>query len=145
MDKLNDDLDIFEQEQLLKKKIEAYEITLEKVRAMMHGVKTLLGNEPRMIGSIPGVGNLDDQLIIFFDYWLDTYKQAILSEVESKDLFLTQITLFRSDGPEFVTFLHKWKLMRIMHSDAFRPVWNWMVDEMNISVKGDKDEMNADL
>ena len=30
MDKLNDDLDIFEQEQLLKKKIEAYELTKEK-------------------------------------------------------------------------------------------------------------------
>ena len=140
MDKLNADLDIFEQEQLLKKKIEAYEITLEKVRAMMHGVKTLLGNEPRMIGLIPGVGNLDDQLVLFFDYWLDQCKQTILSEVESKETFLTQIMLFRSDNSEFASFLHKWKIMRIMHSDSFRPVWNWMVDEMNISVKSDKNE-----
>ena len=147
MDKLNDDLDIFEQEQLLKKKIEAYEITLEKVRAMMHGVKTLLGNEPRMIGLIPGVGSLDDQLILFFDYWLDRCKQAILSEVEKKELFITQIMLFRSDNSEFATFLHKWKMMRIMHSDSFRHVWNWMVDEMNISVKGkgDKNENDVDF
>ena len=140
IDKLNDNMDIFEQEQLLKKKIEAYEITLEKIRALMHGVKTILGNEPRLIGSIPGIGRLDDQLSIFFDYWLDTYKSGILSEVETKELFLTQITLFRSDAPEFRSFLHQWKLMRIMHNDDFRPVWNWMVDEMNISIKAGKQE-----
>ena len=145
MDKLNDDLDIFEQEQLLKKKIEVYELTKEKVRALMIGIKTLLSNEPEMIGAIPGIGNLDEQLILFFDFWLKQNKSIILEDVTSKSFFMSQLTLFRSDASEFNAFLQKWKLMRIFHNDSFLAVWNWMKDELNISSKAEKAEKDDDV
>ena len=144
MDKLNDDLDIFEQEQLLKKKIEAYEITKEKVRALMIGIKTLLSTQPEMIGAIPGIGGLDEQLILFFDFWLKHNKTIILIVVTSKSLLMSQLTLFRLDAQEFNAFLQKWKLMRIFNDDSFLPVWNWMKEELNILSKADKSEKSDD-
>lgn len=144
MDKLNDNLDIFEQEQLLKKKIEAYEITKEKVRALMIGIKTLLSTQPEMIGAIPGIGGLDEQLILFFDFWLKQNKTIILEDVTSKSLLMSQLTLFRSDAQEFNAFLQKWKLMRIFNDNSFLPVWNWMKEELNILSKADKSEKSND-
>ena len=140
IDQLAGDMDIFEQEQLLKKKIEAYEMTQEKVKALMNAVKSLLSNEPQMVGTIPGLGCLDDQLILFFDFWINQNKGVILSNVSSESTFFEQLTLLRSDGPEFTNFLHKWKLYRILKNDSFLTIWKWMVDELNIELKVEKAE-----
>ena len=134
------DMDIFEQEQLLKKKIEAFEMTQEKVRALIMSVKSLLSNEPQMIGAIPGIGCLDDQMQIFFDYWLNQYKERILSEVESQSLFYNQLMLLKADPMEYQSFLQKWKLMRMFKNDSFISVWKWMIKELNVSIKNAKEE-----
>ena len=110
----------------------------------MIGIKTLLSNEPEMIGAMPGIGNLDEQLILFFDFWLKQNKSMILEDVTSKSLLMSQLTLFRSDAPEFNAFLQKWKLMRIFNNDSSIVVWNWMKEELNISSKAEKAEKDDD-
>ena len=111
----------------------------------MIGIKTLLSNEPEMIGAIPGIGGLDEQLILFFDFWLKQNKSMILEDVTSQSFFISQLMLFRSDAQEFNAFLQKWKLMRIFHNDSFLAVWNWIKDEMNIPSKADKTEKDDDI
>lgn len=109
----------------------------------MSGVKTLSGNQPEMIGSVPGIGALDDQMSVFFDYWVHQNKQAMLQEITSKSLFMSQLMLLRTDVQEFNVFLCKWKLIRILNDDSFISVWDWMKDELNSPCVQDKDE--ADL
>ena len=140
IDQVAGNMDIFEQEQLLKKKIEAFEMTQEKVRALMKSVKSLLSSEPQMIGAIPGIGGYEDQLQIFFDYWLNQNKEVILSQVESTNFFFEQLSILKMDQAEFQTFLQKWKLQRILENDSFLIVWKWMVDDLNISLKMPKEE-----
>ena len=142
INKLNEDLDVFEQEQLLKKKIEAYEITQEKMKAIMASVKILLGNQPEMIGSIPGVGSLEDQLTLGFDFWLNQYKITLLEDVVDVEMFIEQLNLLKSDPKDFIPFLQKWKLIRILKNDVFSAIWKWICDELNIECKSDKEEMN---
>ena len=142
IDQVAGEMDIFEQEQLLKKKIEAFEMTQEKVRALVNSIKSLLGNEPQMIGAIPGIGTLDDQLRIFFDYWMDQNKAIILSDVETAELFFDQMMILKSDAMEYQMFLQKWKFMRMLKNDEFFSVWKWMVTELNLSVKSQKQELD---
>ena len=140
LDKLNENLDVFEHEQMLKRKIEAYETTQEKVKALMDFVKNIIHQKPEMIGSIPGMGGLEDQLVISFDIWLHANKTVILQRVSDSQLFIKQIVTMRSDPKDFVTFLQNWKLIRIFKNDEFDAVWKYMQKELNISVKSDKEE-----
>ena len=144
IDQVAGEMDIFEQEQLLKKKIEAFEMTQEKVRALINSIKSLLGNEPQMIGAIPGIGSLDDQLQVFFDYWINQNKRIILSDVETPEMFFDQMMILKSDVMEYQTFLQKWKLMRMLKNDEFSSVWKWMVGELKISVKSQKQELDEE-
>ena len=114
------------------------------ILANLDSVKHLLGNEPQMIGTIPGIGCLDDQLTLFFDFWINQNKHYILSTVKDEQTFFNQLTLMRSDGPEFISFLHKWKLLRILKNDSFSTVWNWLVEELNIECSNQKAEDDAD-
>ena len=61
----------------------------------MLGIKTLLSTQPEMIGALPGIGGLNEQLILFFDFWLKQNKIIILEDVTSKSLLMSQLTLFR--------------------------------------------------
>ena len=144
IDQVAGEMDIFEQEQLLKKKIEAFEMTQEKVRALINSIKSLLGNEPQMIGAIPGIGSLDDQLQVFFDYWINQNKRIILSDVETLEMFFNQMMILKSDVMEYQTFLQKWKLMRMLKNDEFSSVWKWMVGELKISVKSQEQELDEE-
>ena len=140
IDKLNDDLDVQDQELLLKKKIEAYEITQEKIRALMSYVKQTLAKKPEMIGSIPGLGCLEDQMNVCFDYWINAHKTAILSTVKDVNSFMEQILILKSDPKEFSMFLQKWKFIRMLKNDSFQAIWSWMKEELNIEIKSDKEE-----
>ena len=137
IEKLNDDLDVFEQEQLLKKRIEAYEITQEKVKALMEATKNVIETQPAMIGCIPAIGGLDDQLMVCFDFWLNKHKYSIKNKVVDFTLFMEQIMILKSDPKDFVTFLQKWKMLRIFNNDCFDPVWNFITTELSIECKKD--------
>ena len=52
--------------------------------------------------------------------------------------------MLRSDGPEFTSFLHKWKMYRILKNDSFLTVWEWVVDEISIELKVEKAEDDVD-
>ena len=144
IDKVNDNLDIFEEEQLLKKKIEAFEITQQKINALMTAVKTMLGNNPELIGSMPGAGSLTDQLAVCFGYWLNQNKSVIISNVASKELFLDQLMTLKSEQQEYKAFLHKWKLVRMFENDSFLKVWEWIKDELSIECHSHKEEADEE-
>ena len=144
IDKLNENLDVFEQEQMLKRKIEAYETTQEKVKALMDSVQNIICKKPEMIGSIPGMGSLEDQLMISFDIWLHANRTMIFQKVSDSQLFIKQIITMRSDPKDFVAFLQNWKLIRIFKNDKFEQVWKFMQKDLNISVKNDKEEADID-
>ena len=128
---LNDKLDIFEQEQLDKKKIEIFEITKQKLKTMKQELETHFINDPHIIGCIPGIEN---QLSLAFDCWIDKYKHIIIEDEAISDkveLFIEQLTILKTDKLEWDTFLSKWKLNRILYKDNFQIIWNKIKKEMN--------------
>ena len=153
---LNEKLDVFEKEQLDKKKIEMFEITKQKLSAVRQMMLTQFVNEPHLIGSISGV---EDQLSMAFDCWIHNYKHIIAEDPSVKkdlDLFINQLAILRTDMVEWQTFLIKWKLNRIFLGDDFQLVWNKIKAELNIQVdvinvlgesnvrNNDKEELDSD-
>lgn len=137
---LRNRLDVFEQEQLDKKKIEMFEITKQKLAATKSTMHSYLINDPHLIGCIPGVEN---QAGLAFDCWLNTYKEAIMKDEAIKnqlELFLYQLTLIRSDMTEWNNFISTWKLYRIFYKDNFQIVWNKIKNELDIDTPSDKNE-----
>ena len=129
---VKDKMDIFEREQLDKKKIEMFEVTKQKALAMKQSVETTFMNEPHLIGCIPGI---EDQEAVAFDCWLGRYKHIIQDDPAIKkdmELFIKQITLLRMDNVEWKDFLSKWKLRRIFHNDDFFKVWMKIKSDLNI-------------
>ena len=137
LDKLNKGLTEYEEEQIQKKKQLAVLLTNEKTKAYMEMYKLKLGSHPELLGLLPS-SSLEDQLTAGFDLWLFEYKQSICAKVDDIHKFINQVTLLRSDYQDWNEFLHKWKLHRIFHRDAFLEVWSFVVQELNISLVTEK-------
>jgi len=106
---LNDKLDMFEREQLDKKKIEIFEITKQKILATKQSVETLFMNSPHLIGCLPGI---TDQNNLAFDCWLSKYKDSIISDPVMNgymDVFIEQLVSLKSSEDEYDNFLARWK------------------------------------
>ena len=128
---LNEKLDIFEQEQLEKKKIEIFEITKQKILAMKQSIETHFINDPYLIGCIPSIEN---QLSLAFDCWINKYKHIIIKDnviSDKLELFIEQLTVLKTDKIEWDTFLSKWKLNRILYNDNFQIIWDKIKNELN--------------
>ena len=152
---LNEKLDVFEKEQLDKKKIEMFEITKQKLTAMKQMMLNQFLNEPHLIGCISGV---EDQTCLSFDCWMNNYKHIITEDDSIRkdiDLFITQMAILRADKTEWHKFLTKWKLNRIFLNDDFHLVWSKVKTELNIQNNSivvqhsnqrnnDKDELDSD-
>ena len=130
--KLNEKMDIFEREQLDKKKIEVYEITKQKLLALKNCLEAQILNDPHLIGCMPGI---EDQETLAFDCWLNKYKHVIRQDpaINNKlELFIDQLTMMQTDRAEWSTFLAKWKLNRILYKDEFKIIWAKVKAELNI-------------
>ena len=134
LNKLNDSLTEYEEEQVQKKTKLAVLLTNEKTKAYMEMYKLKLSSHPELLGLLPS-SSLEDQVTAGFDLWLFEYKQSICAKVDDIHDFINQVTLVRSDPQDWNSFLHKWKLQRIFHRDAFLEVWEFVVQELNISVR----------
>ena len=135
---VKDKLDIFEKEQLDKKKIEIFEVTKQKVLAMKQSVEASFMNEPHLIGCIPGI---EEQDALAFDCWLGKYRHIIQEEpIVKRDMetFIKKITILRMDNVEWKDFLAKWKMRRIFYDDDFLTIWTKIKSDLNI-----QDTMNA--
>ena len=132
--KLNKSLTEYEEEQVQKKKQLAVLLTNEKTKAYMEMYALKLGAHPEFLGLLPS-SSFDDQLTAGFDLWLYEYKQSICNKVGNIHDFINELALARSDGKDWLSFLHKWKLQRIFHRDAFSEVWSFVVQELHITIR----------
>ena len=148
---VKDKMDIFEREQLDKKKIEMFEITKQKAVALKQSVETIILNEPHLIGCIPGI---EDQESVAFDCWLAKYKHVIKDDPAVKHCmksFLEQMTVLRMDNVDWKIFLARWKMRRIFYNDDFSSVWNEIKNDLKIkhvarsTAASEQKEENDDL
>ena len=130
--KVNNEMDVYEQELLDKKKLETFEITKQKIMSLKRFLENILSNEPEFIGFIPGVGTHIEQIENAFYYWLNENKIIIQSETD-KQIFIQQILTLKNDMMEWNEFLSKWKLLRIFHNNNFNLIWNEIKVIMNIT------------
>ena len=152
---LNDKMDIFEREQLDKKKIEIFEMTKQKLLAVRQDIETNLINQPHLIGCLP---EIEEQQSLAFDCWLNKHKNVIKDDAaikgDTKHL-IDQLVVLKMDGIEWKTFLARWKLNRIFSNDDFSVVWNRIKYDLsltndergdeNVNEFSDKIEMDHDL
>ena len=145
---VQDKMDIFEREQLDKKKIEMFEITKQKLLAINQSVETHFMNYPHLIGCLP---NIADQNSLAFDCWMNKYKHIILKDAAIKkdlDLFIEQLIILKMDQNDWKTFLTKWKMNRMFHNDNFHIVWRKIKNELgiigSIDLQNDKEEKDDD-
>ena len=143
---VQDKMDIFEREQLDKKKIETFEITKQKLKAINQSVETHFINYPHLIGCLPSIEHQDS---LAFDCWLNKYKHIILKDVAIKndlDLFVEQIIILKRDADDWNSFLIKWKMNRMFYNDNFHIIWTKVKNDLSIlepiSPENDKEEKN---
>lgn len=132
LDQLQDKLDIFERDQLEKKKIETAEITATKMKAMAEAMEDQFMSKPHLIGAIPSVINQEE---IAFNCWLMNHHEIIFKTESLKadaDLFITQLVSLKAADAEWKEFLSRWKLLRIVHQDDFSAVWKAVRTDLNI-------------
>lgn len=144
LDQLNKDLGVFEQEQLEKKKLEAFQITQEKIKSFLAGIKELLDAKPEWIGCIPGAGSLEDQLTVAFDFWLNSHILKIRQQITDWNIFAEQLIVLRQDHVEWNNFLNKWKIKRILYNDKFELIWSFITNELGIELTNSKNEADDD-
>ena len=85
---LQSKLDIFEQEQLEKKKLETREITKQKIIALSETIEAQFNGKAHLIGCIPGIAG-GDQEKLAFNCWINKYKQSINRSVCAADHSIT--------------------------------------------------------
>ena len=139
---LNTKMDVFEQEQLDKKKIEIYELTKQKILCFKRILENVLNNEPELIGFIPGIGTLIEQIESAFYYWLHVNKDIIKNKTEI-NVFMQQIITLKTDMIEWQEFLTKWKLLKIFHDNNSVIIWNEIKQNLNISISRIDDVQNV--
>ena len=129
---MEDKLDIFEREQLEKKKLEMYEVTKQKLAALRDSVEAQLQSDPHLIGCLP---SLENQAELAFDCWFHSHKCLILKDRAVKDnidMFVRRLSILRENEFEWKSFLGRWKMRRIIYDDEFTIVWNEMKEDMNL-------------
>ena len=148
LNKLNAGMTEYEEEQMQKKKELAVLLTNEKTKAYMQMYKLQLSAHPEILGLLPS-SSLPDQLTAGFDLWLFEFKHSIRGKVMDINQFINEITLLRTDERDWNAFLQKWKLHRIFHTDSFLQVWEFVVQELDISVRteiiNEMEEVHLDL
>ena len=141
---VKDKMDMFEREQLDKKKIETFEITKQKMLAIKQSIETCLLNEPHLIGCIPGI---EEQEALAFDCWLGKYKHIIKDDSAIKNelsTFIEQVNILRMDAVDWKNFLSRWKLRRIFHNDDFLVIWRETKNDLNINEQFDRQSVHND-
>ncbi len=132
LDGLQDKLDLFERDQLEKRKIETSEITAVKMKAMAQAVEEQFMTKPHLIGAIPSI---NDQPEIAFQCWLARNHEDIFKVEHTKvdvELFTTQLVSLKAAVKEWQDFLTRWKLLRILYKDDFSAVWKAVRKDLNI-------------
>ncbi len=135
LQRLKNKLDTFELEQLDKKKIEMYEVTTQKTRAIIQEVSNSVGGEPQLIGvMMPGISLLE-QSDISFEMWLHQNIECVKDKLKNNvDELFEKVCLSRQDSIGWEDFLQKWKLKRVLYSDEFECVWEWCKKELDLEV-----------
>ena len=134
LDQMQDSLDMFERDQLEKKKIEIAETTATKMESMNTSIEEQFLTRPHLIGAIPGVDNQEE---VAWNCWLMRYQDNMFpKKTGDNDLetFVTQMVSLQSSAVAWKEFLARWKLHRILQKDDFGKVWCAMRKELNISV-----------
>ena len=140
---LNEKLDVFEREQMDKKKIESFEISKQRLAALKSSIESQLIHDPHLIGCIPGVEN---QETLAFDCWVNKYKDIIANDVSIKDsieIFIEQVTVLKSEVPEWMAFVNRWKLNRILFNDDFNKVWTKVKSDLGLQVAEHQPNVNS--
>ena len=133
----------FEKEQLIKKQAEVQTLVVEKCNVVTKHVRRCLEMHPELLGFIP-FSAVDEQITNGFDYWLNQHVMKIKSRIPDVATFLVQIGLLKSDEAAWRNFVHGWKMHRIMYQEDFGAIWNWIIQELNLEVRSDKEEADDD-
>lgn len=139
LNNLDQKLTQYEQEQLEKKKSEINALFSEKCQVIMDNVNACLNNRPELIGFIPFCP-AEEQVTNAFDNWLHEQREMIRNDVADISTFFMQISTLRGDERDWRNFVHIWKLHRIFFNENDKKVWDWVVQELNVEVKSDKEE-----
>ena len=148
---LSEKMDIFQKEQLEKKKLETFALTLQKMAAVKTSIEKTMNQEPHLIGSIPEIPATYQQEMAL-KCWVHQHKQLILSDPSIRHeitILVTQLTVLKSCKGEWENFLTRWGWMRVFHNNMFEPVWADMkdalgiVDHINDHNSNDKDEIDG--
>ena len=139
---LKSQMTAYQLEQLKQKRIEIASLFQEKCTALLNMCSECLSSRPELIGLIPFSAS-EEQTGNAFDYWLHHHVSKINESVQEMSLFKRQITSLRDDEKAWKKFLHGWKLERILFGDDFLKIWEWIVTELNVAIKNDKEEANA--
>ena len=138
-------------EQLEKKKLETFALTLQKMAAVKTSIEKTMNQEPHLIGSIPEIPATYQQEMAL-KCWVHQHKQLILSDPSIRHeitILVTQLTVLKSCKGEWENFLTRWGWMRVFHNNMFEPVWADMkdalgiVDHINDHNSNDKDEIDG--
>ena len=103
-----------------------------------------LSTKPELIGLLPCAGTLEDQMTAAFDYWLNDNKAAIKSNVKELNVVSDQFVILRQDPQDWIIFLNKWKIIRILHGDNFAATWDFVTLELGIELCNPKEELDID-
>ena len=150
--KLSEKMDIFQKEQLGKKKLETFALTMQKMSAVKTSIEKVMNREPHLIGVIPDLP-ADCQKELALKCWVQQHKHLILTDPAIRGeikVFVTQLTVLQANKGEFETFLTRWAWMRIFHDNHFEPVWRDMkdalgiIDAMSEAGSNDKAELDDD-
>ena len=109
----------------------AVELTKDKTKAFINVFQDEFTRKPKLLGIFPN-STLEDQLTADFDIWLSSNKLQIKNSVMNENILVQQLSILRTDHPEWMSFLHRWKLRRIIQDDDFIKVWSWVAAELNI-------------
>ena len=144
LEQLNGGLNVFEKELLEKKKSEAYQVSLQKINAIHdHLIETYRSN-PELIGCVIGAGNMEDQLACAFDVWLKKHRPQIKNKVKNFEMFIDQVVLAKQDHQEWLSFVSRWKIERILKGDEFTSVWRYVRLYLNVEQIIDNTETEND-
>ncbi len=105
LQKLEENMTVYEQEQLEKKKIQMKILFQEKCMVIMEMFGKCISDNPELIGFLPFCSG-EEQISNAFDHWLHQHHDQIKNKVQEISMFMAQICTLKSDAQDWNNFVH---------------------------------------
>ena len=141
LNKMHQNFNDFEREQLEKKRDTAQILTEVKTKAFLNMVAQEMASKPQLIGMLPGL-QLKQQLLCAFHGWISNNIERILEIGYEKKTLCLHLSMLKGDNEETSIFLQQWKLNMKILKNEFRLVWGLIVKALQIPRSNDKEEVD---